>query len=808
MQITMPLNNPQDQDEPRWDSSASDLAIRVPGISPGTLCCDAFRHLEDNPHWPSLAVIDGRNAVLGLVAREKFLSILSKPLMLDLYSRRPVERIMLRSPLIVEIGENIDSVLNKIAGDANGALVNGFIVTENGAYIGVATAQDLLVKSVEQARQRSKALELARLQAEQASLAKSNFLANLSHEIRTPLNGVLANLELLSLTSADQEQGELIGSAAIAAQALFEIIGDVLDLSKIEAGKFLIEEIPMDPARVMADIGALVTTQALSRNLSFECHIPPSALVTVQGDPTRLRQILMNLCGNALKFTKQGGLFLSLFPCRMEDGGFGLWLEIADTGIGFKSDKSETLFEAFTQEDESTTREYGGTGLGLSICRRLTELMGGTIQADSKTGGGATFWCRIPFPVIAEAEADLADIEGLAVLVIDRQRSRAERLAGSLLAGGAKVLTSSSLAKGLRLLATAQESAEPFDIVLFAAPKGGQDFVALMAGLKEFSAVPVLISDLEDVWLRRWAFFNGIRYWTLFSSALVDTHMVLAKASGRIQGSNVRLPGLDVASQCRILSSSRDARILVIDDIAMNRDVTERQLARLGLSCDLAENGLKGLELARSRVYDLILSDIQMPEMDGYTFTQVWREWETNHNQQRIPVIAMTANAMGGDDRKCFDAGMDDYLPKPIKIERLANMLTRWLDQSSLPCLTFEDAKTCPIDRQALAEQMDDESPETHRQILDMFLEYYPQSQTELDQAITARDRNLTSGKAHGAKGAARNVAAAELSLVLQQIEDKAACGDWDDIIALNLQAHEHYRRIEAFSARFQPPFR
>jgi len=806
-------------DEPQWDSSAADLVIRAPAFNPSTPCHKVFRLLEQHPQWPALAVIDETGQVAGLVARVQCLSILSKPLMLDLYSKRPVERIMHRAPLAVDVGENIDSILQRLADDGGDALINGFIVTENGTYIGVATAQALLVKSVEQARHRSEALDMARRQAEDANLAKSSFLANISHEIRTPLNGVLANLELLGLTSADTEQAELIGSAAIAAQALFEIIGDVLDLSKIEAGKLLIETIDMRPAPLLQDIATMVATQAGQRDLSFTSHLSPAAWATVRGDPTRLRQILMNLCGNALKFTKAGGLFLSLFQHERPDGRMELWIEIADTGTGFASHKAEQLFEAFTQEDATTTRKFGGTGLGLSICRYLTELMGGSIQADGEPGGGATFWCRIPFPVVTPADGALADIAGLSVMIVDAARGRRERLAGALISGGAIAATLPTLEAAARQLRLAAVAGRPFDAVLIVPKDDGAEMAAVLPQIADLPTVPVMVTALEDVRLRRAGFRHGIRYWTVLSASLSDTHATIAAATGRMRPSAAKTQTPDMAALIQSLVPLRAARILVIDDTPMNQQVARRQLAKLGFTCDIADNGLDGLERATTRPYDLVFSDIQMPEMDGYAFVRRLRQWEAGHGGARTPVIAMTANALGGDDQRCLAAGMDDYIAKPVKIERLGGALARWLpgppesaagqpadDMVALPGRPEPPAASCPVDFAVLSEQLGDDTPGAHREILDMFLEFYPPLEQALAEAIDARDRAMVRTRAHTAKGAALNTAAMALGAILHRMEAVAHQADWHEVAALMDGARRECRRVEGVAAEFRPP--
>lgn len=812
LSVSEPTSEPTAR-EPRWDSSAADIVSHVPSVRTDTPCHKVFRLLEQFPHWAALAVIDPMGRIAGLVARSQCLSILSKPLMLDLYSKRPVERIMHSTPLVVDVGESIDSILERIADNDSEALVNGFIITENDNYLGVATAQDLLVKSVEQARRRSEALELARRQAEEASSAKSSFLANLSHEIRTPLNGVLANLELLGMTPVDDEQAELIGSASVAAQALFEIIGDVLDLSKIESGKLSVELIDMDLSRLFEELATLVGTQANARDIAFEHHLSLAAAMEVRGDPTRLRQILMNLCGNAMKFTKAGGVYLSVFLAGRDEERCEIWMEVADTGIGFDPERKDKLFEAFVQEDATTTRRFGGTGLGLSICRCLTDLMGGTIDAESEPSGGATFWCRLSFPVVAAPIQALVDISGLSLLVVDANRGRAERLSGTLTMGGAAVKVSSETDHALGLLLGASSSGNPFDAVLIAPGEDGSGLELLTNGLAGLVTVPILLTEVESVRLRRQGFLCGLRHWSVFSAGLHDLFLTVATATGRIRRESSRRDGIDIVSLKESLRSCGTDKVLVIDDTPMNRQVAKRQLAKLGFECDLADSGRHGIQLATSEHYALILSDIQMPEMDGHAFTRQYREWEERNGRTRTPVIAMTANAMGGAGRQCLEAGMDDYMTKPVKIERLAEIMAKWL-VPHLSGLRLEDRSTktaegpCPIDQSALAEQLGDDSPETLREIVEMFVEFYPPLESDLAEAVAAEDRPQTRSRAHTAKGAARNAAATGLGDALHEIEMRAMQADWSEIVALTEWARKEFFRISSFAAELAIPSR
>ncbi len=803
---------------PAWHCSAADLVVAAPAIPADALCAVIFALLNDNPDWPSLCVVDDDRRIVGLVSRRTCLAILAKPLMLDLYSRRPVVRIMQRSPLVVDMEDSVDAISERIADGAPEALIDGFVIARDGFYAGVASPQSLLLRTVEQARRRAVVFDHARRSAEEASVAKSSFLANLSHEIRTPLNGVLANLELLGLSPITAEQGELLGSATVAANALFEIIGDVLDLSKIEAGKLTIEAIPMRPAAVCRDITVLTATQATQRGLAFTCHIDPSATLPVQGDSTRLRQIVMNLTGNALKFTVQGGIFLGLFRVdadRRRGESAELWVEVADTGIGFSPDKAASLFEPFTQEDASTTRKFGGTGLGLSICRKLAEMMGGSIHADGEPGGGASFWCRLPFAAVGESEACIADIAGMAVMIVCADAAWRERLAGMLAVAGAVVTGIAEVADALGHLRRAASDGRPFEVVAVVQAPGDPATLAVPAALGGLPTVPLMLTPIEEVRLRRRGYGSGYRHFASIPARPEDLMWSMAVAAGRLRpvSAAAALGGDDIAGLVEVLAPVRGARLLVIDDNAMNQGVARRQLARLGFSCDVAGNGREGLEMLDGATYDMVFCDIQMPEMDGYGFVCAVRDSEAAGLRPHLPVVAMTANAMDGDWARCLESGMDDFVSKPVKIERMADVLVRWLlgEAQEPPCrpppppppppaAPAAAPSAGPIDRAALATLLGEDDDQAHGEVLGMFVEFFPPLMERLRSAAGAQDREALRRHAHAAKGAARNAAAVFLGDLLHRIEGQAAAAEWGELGALVALAADEYRLIESYA--------
>ena len=680
---------------------------------------------------------------------------------------------------------------------------------------------------------RSVVIEAARRQAEAANAAKSLFLANLSHEIRTPLNGVVANLELLALTETTPDQTELTASAAIAAEALSKVIDDVLDLSKIEAGKIAIEVIPMLARNVVHEVAMLIRSQAVSRNLDFACHIDGRATLPLAGDPTRLRQILMNLTGNALKFTETGGIFLNLFRVaagsspeaessegqssegQSSEDTAEFWFEIVDTGIGFAPERAEDLFEAFTQEHLSTMRRFGGSGLGLTICRSLTELMGGSIYAEGSIGGGASFWCRIPFPVIGEAGGIAPDISGLSVLLAVSDPILRRDLSRLLVAAGIRPAVTGGAAAAPRLIEEAAALEKPYDIVLAVLGEDEEAGFNLPAAIKGLPTVPVMLTALEAVGARRKGYVHGYRHCLTLPLDVPELTATLAEASGRAP-SLLSTGGETVAHSLERLKAAllpmRSSRLLVIEDKPMNQMIARRQLKLLGFDCDVAENGRIGYEMAIKGEYSLIFCDIEMPEMDGYGFMRKFRQWEGANPP--TPVVAMTANALDSDLQKCLECGMDDRLSKPVRIEGIGSVLLRMLPDAGkrdrLPALPdpvpLAVPEISPIDRGLLSELLGEDTDEAHCEVLSFFIKCFQPLLAQLSAAIAAKDQVKTVELAHAATGSAKSAAALTLGFHLGQIESIARGMHWSGIAALLVQAEEEFRRVETFVAVLKVP--